>query len=522
MHHHDAARVGQVTKLIPLMAAVLLLTAGCGTRVSRSDGIAASASVGTPVAAEAQVRGAGTATGEGGPSDSATAAQAATGRPSAAQGDGAAGTPSVSADKASPVGAAKPGSSVTSGANRTGPPAAGQSGTDPSGVGTPAPPGAPTKPVAPDAGGAKSLVKIGSVGTHSGPVGGVLRGTLEALQVWQRHVNDRGGLNGHPVRIILVDDGGDSARHLAAMKDLVERHKVIAFVQENAPIGNGRSSISYIESKRVPVIGSETGSQWFYESPMYFPQAPSGLLAFYAGVVSHGRAVTLGKKKLATIACAEVNACQDADNIYAKYAPAQGFNHVYRARASVTQPDFTAECLAARNAGADFLVFAADTASIGRATGSCARQGYRPTVGLLMSMITDGQKDDPNLVGALGTSNVFPWFQNNTPATAEFQAAMRKYLPSAQLGIAHATAWTSAKLLEKATSALSDSPTPDEILRVLWSMKDESLGGITKVSFSEGKPAAKIVCWYDIAIKDKRWVSVDEFALHCVDPPAGL
>ena len=512
------------TGAFALACGLSLLGAGCGTRVSQREGAATAAQ---PASTDANATsGAEAGRGGVGGTDVATASpvdqSSATNElvPSAANeatGRGSSkptGAPAASRD----IGDGDPTAtrSTPAGAPNSGGPASAVS----PGAGKAA--ATPANPTTPAPSPAKSVIKIGSVGTHSGPVGGVLRGAIEALQVWQRFVNDRGGLDGHPVRILFVDDGGESARHLAAMRDLVERDKVIAFVQDSAPIGNGRSSIPYIESKRVPVIGSETGSPWFYDSPMYFPQAPSGYLAFYAGVASHARAVALGKKKLATIACAEVNACQDADSIYAKYAPAQGFSHVYRARASVTQPDFTAECLAARNAGADFLVFAADTASIGRATTSCSRQGYRPTVGLLMSMITDAQKKDPNLVGALGTSNIFPWFQDDTPATAEFHAAMAKYLPNGVLGIAHATAWTSAKLLEKAAVALPDPPSSEGILRNLWAMKNETLGGLTRVSFSEGRTAAKIVCWWDIQIQDSNWASADRFTQRCTEPPLGL
>ena len=48
---------------------------------------------------------------------------------------------------------------------------------------------------------------------------------------------------------------------------------------------------------------------------------------------------------------------------------------------------------------------------------------------------------------------------------------------------------TSAKLLEKAASSLPEPPTSDGILRNLWAMKDETLGGLIRVPFLEGKPA---------------------------------
>ena len=73
----------------------------------------------------------------------------------------------------------------------------------------------------------------------------------QGLQIWQRFVNARGGINGHSVRIAFVDDGADPARHRAAVQEQVEKEKVIAFIQ-NFEALTGQGSVAYITSKRVP------------------------------------------------------------------------------------------------------------------------------------------------------------------------------------------------------------------------------------------------------------------------------
>ena len=87
-------------------------------------------------------------------------------------------------------------------------------------------------------------------------------------RVHQQH----GGLNGHPVRLIVYDDGADPARSRAQVQEAVERQRVVAFLQMSQPL-SGESNVDYITAKRIPVIGTETGSPWVYDrSPMYFPQ----------------------------------------------------------------------------------------------------------------------------------------------------------------------------------------------------------------------------------------------------------
>src|SRR5207253_1979065 len=79
------------------------------------------------------------------------------------------------------------------------------------------------------------------------------------------------------------------------------------------------------------------------------------------------------KHKLATVTCAEASACHDADKLFANGAAKYGYQIVYRAQASIAQPDYTAECLAARNSGAEIAMVVLDGNSVSRFAASCAR-----------------------------------------------------------------------------------------------------------------------------------------------------
>ena len=231
---------------------------------------------------------------------------------------------------------------------------------------TPAgPPGASTT---------KSPIVLASVGTHSGPVGQTLFPVTQGAQMWVRWINDRGGLNGHPVRLLLFDDGNDSARHRAQVQEAVERHRAIAMLA-NAEGLTGRGSIEYLTSKRIPVIGSEMGSAWFYESPMYFPQGSTDAPLWY-GVLGVAAETLLpqGKRQLAVLTCVEAARCRTIKEVVNRYASEAGFEIRYQAEISIAQPDFTAECLSAARSGADALILGSDTnlfpASRVRAPGS--------------------------------------------------------------------------------------------------------------------------------------------------------
>lgn len=385
---------------------------------------------------------------------------------------------------------------------------------------------APGSPGSPGSGGAAvtvpggpskgSPVVVGSVGTYSGPGGTVLFPTVQGAQVWIRDINQKGGLNGHQVQMIVYDDGADPARHRAQLQKAVEQDHVIAFLQQSAPLA-GQGSEDYITEKRIPIIGTEGGSVWLFSSPMFFPQMSSGEAFYYSWIAGTAQQVLPASKRLGMVYCAEAQGCADGGRVFKEAAPSLGFELVYQAKASLAQPDFTAECLAARNARTEVLFITLDTNSIRRVAAACLRQGFHPRFASGSSVIAESLKDDPALDGLVGSSVVLPWFQSGTPAADEYQRAMRTYGGgSISPGVGTATGWVSGKLLEKAGAHLAEPPTSEGLLKGLWSIKNDDLGGITSpLTFVENQLPQSMACWFDIAIKSRSWVSPSGFTRQC-------
>ena len=503
------------------VAAVLLAgvsLAGCGTRVKTDP--ATSVAGGTPAATS----GVGEA-----PASSALGApetEALSGRPPAvpAATTEATGTHRSAAPAASSRAAVSgAGATPRSESTRSGPaPTEAGGGADaparPDGTGaTPTPGLGPTPPSG--SGGELTPVIVASIGTISGPAGSTFLGYVQGVQVWTKFINGRGGLNGHPVRLITYDDGGDPARHRAQVQEAVERQKVIAFVANTEAL-TGQSSIEYITKNRIPVIGGDTGTPHFYNtSPMYFPQASNAdanWLALLSGMAA--QTVPKGMTKLGLLYCVEADGCASADRIVGQRAGSVGFERVWRNRSSIAQPDYTAECLSARNAGVQVLMVIMDTNSVSRVASACARQGFHPAIAPPANVVLDRYKSDPNLNGLVTGANVFPYFQTGTLATDEYQRAMQVNGAGVAPSMGPATGWVAAKLLERAAQALPQPPTSEAILRGLWSLRGDDLGGLTQpLTFRENQPATALACWWQMAIQDGKWVSPDGFRRQCRD-----
>lgn len=375
---------------------------------------------------------------------------------------------------------------------------------------------APAAPSVNPGGGCGSNCKpivIGSVGTYSGIVGAGLIGGLKALQSWRETVNAAGGLSGRKVELISADDGGDPARHRALVQELVEQRGVIAFVYQAAPL-SGQADIDYVTKKRIPVIGSEVAGEWFYSSPMFFPQATSGK-RMLASIVAAAAPIALpeGRKKLGLITCSDgIQICEEAKKTIPDYVPKTGFELVWQGSGSLAQPDFTAECLNARNAGAEYIVTIVDANTVRRLGRSCASVGYKPRYIIGPPILWDYFADDPIFEGSIGTQVVATWVNTKNPGVAEYRAAMQRFAPDANVSAAAPLAWVSAKLFERAARNLPAQATPEAVLEGLWSIKGDTLGGLTfPLTFERDQVAAAPICAEAIQVRGGQWQVAGDF-----------
>ena len=129
--------------------------------------------------------------------------------------------------------------------------------------------------------------------------------------------------------------------------------------------------------------------------------------------------------------------------------------------------------------------------------------------------MADRHRDDPNLAGLVAGTNVFPSFQQGTPATDEYQAAWRAS-GQGPIGEGPPLGWVAGKLLERSVEGLTGPLTSEAVLRGMASVADDTLGGLTApLTFGPGHPAPP-PCWFTIVVRDGAWVSPDAFRRECL------
>ena len=479
----------------PVMAVLgLLAVSACGTRQS-DQAIKDAAGGSTQLASVEQSQG-GTA---GGGTTGSTGTTGATGSTSSS------GTTGTTGPAAGTTGASTSGSTGAKGTGgATG--SSGASGTTGSADG-------------PATG---SPVTVAIVGTFSGPVGALVKDTTTGARIWAAYANAHGGVNGHKVNLVIGDDGGDPARYNSLVQQFVEQDHAIAFIYTTlgfAPNGNNR----YLDSKKIFTFGTEGGLDNAYNDPYELTAVPSGHTYADAMIYAFSKiAKSKGTMKLAEYACSDFSLCDNFDAEWSnpKALKATGFTLVDRGRPSLTQPDFTTQCINAKNAGATAIIAALDTASLRRFAGDCARQNYRPLMGSADVVVTPSIADDKNMEGFVVGSKLASFKASAVPGIKKLEQALAQYAPGQKNSGGIAYGWLLGTFFQHAGKSLPANPTAADVGNGVYALKGDDLEGMTyPLSFTRGQPSPNKLCFGVTVVHSSAFQQGPGSALQCSPRP---
>ncbi len=119
-------------------------------------------------------------------------------------------------------------------------------------------------------------ILIGQSVPLSGPAAPSFAVLLEGQDLALKELNERGGINGRPVKLIKLDDGYDTKKCTENVARLIDEHKVVALTGLGSTAGVG-ASLPILLEKKVPLIGVYTGSPSLRtkQHPYFFTLAAS-------------------------------------------------------------------------------------------------------------------------------------------------------------------------------------------------------------------------------------------------------
>jgi len=350
-------------------------------------------------------------------------------------------------------------------------------------------------------------IKVGTIQTVTGPTGSKLSQTLAG--VWQKWVNTHGGINGHPVQLIVLDDAGNPSQALSVTRKLVTQDHVVAIIGTSTYAGPPVLKVA--SAAHVPLIGGITASEPGVSGP-YAYQAQVGLITLNRAAFEIAK--SLGVKKWGDFYCSP--GCQNVPAMDAQSAKATGLTDAYEGAVSFTAPDYTGPCLKMVGSGADAATVAGTAVMTKQIVKACQQSGFKGDWMLNAGVASPFWDKDPSFATTKIhlISDVWPWFDTSTPARQEFQDAMAKYAPGMTTDPSYnafiADEWVGFQMFKKAAENVKLGPNSSsaDVIKGLATIKNETLGGLTgPVTYDTSASSHPDNCYYQSELKNGKWVS---------------
>ncbi|MGO8862234.1 MAG: ABC transporter substrate-binding protein [Acidimicrobiales bacterium] len=356
----------------------------------------------------------------------------------------------------------------------------------------------------------KAPITIGIICACSGYLGSDSPDIPPTAKAWVDSVNAAGGINGHKVVVLVKDDAGNPATSTAIAQTFIKTDHVVAIIDATAL---DQAWASYVQSQGVPVIGAVTSSEPFYLNSDFYPESQTED-ALFDGITAAVHQA--GGTKFALFYCAEAVQCQEGIAPLEAGAKSVGEDVVAALEVAATAPNYTAQCIAAKNAGATVIFLASSQQVDTKVIQDCYAQGYKPKVVidgeiLLPSMTSTA---DLNQATYFTVPNV-PYFSSSVSAVKAMDTAIKKYAPgtlnNATWGEYPMFIWISGELFQAAAVAdhagENGAVTSAEIVKGLDSLHGATLDGLAPpLTYKAGQPNP-VHCWYYAELKDGKFTT---------------
>jgi branched-chain amino acid transport system substrate-binding protein len=239
--------------------------------------------------------------------------------------------------------------------------------------------------LASDAGAQGKPIKIGIPQAMTGAVGWAGVTSTRAAQIAADEINAKGGINGRKLELVPRDDEHNPTKHVAAVRELVEKEGVSVLFGPTASTAGLAVAPILNDELHVPMILPFSAATEIVWNKAWQEKKPNYLYRY--GMFDSGQAKALvefatkklKKTKFATVV--ENSGWGEGGRVeMAKTLKEANLTPVAEEKFNFKDTDLTAQLGRAQRAGADTVLFYGQVAEATAMLRSMAKMGYRPTV----------------------------------------------------------------------------------------------------------------------------------------------
>ncbi len=347
-----------------------------------------------------------------------------------------------------------------------------------------------------------SEIKIGILGSLTGPAAIFGTGNLAGATIAFEEVNAAGGINGRKLESIPLDDESSPPKAIAAYKRLADQEKVFAIFGPAAS-AVGQALVPTLKGSTTPTFASIFSTPAVTEPPIP--------MFFRSGVMNdrqQGSAIadyvvdSLGAKKIALVSQSDEYGKRGGEAVVARLAERK-IDLVSNEFFNISDTDFTAQISRAIATTPDVLIVYGYPNPSAIITRQAKQLGLKAKI---MGANSAGSRKYPEIVGeaAAGTQNVLALKvlpEGDDPAAVKFRISFEKRFPDlARQGrpdIGDVLGYGGALVFIEGLKRAGPQLTQAGLVKALESLKGFDTGLILPTTFSptvrEGNQSAKIV-----------------------------
>ena len=345
-------------------------------------------------------------------------------------------------------------------------------------------------------------IKIGILGSLTGPAAIFGTGNLAGATIAFEEINTAGGVNGRKLDWISLDDESSPPKAIAAYKRLVDQEKVFA-VFGPAASAVGQALVPTLNASTTPTFVSIFSTPAVTEPPIP--------MLFRAGVMNdrqQGSAIadyvvdSLGAKKIALVSQSDEYGKRGGEAVVARLAERK-MSLVSNEVFNISDTDFTAQISRTLQTDPDVLIVYGYPNPSAIITRQAKQLGLKAKI---MGANSAGSRKYPEIVGAAaaGTQNVLALKvlpEGDDPAAVKFRATFEKRFPDlARQGrpdMGDVLGYGGALVFLEGLKRAGPELTQSGFVKALETLKGFETGLTLPTTFSaterEGNQSAKIV-----------------------------
>jgi branched-chain amino acid transport system substrate-binding protein len=342
--------------------------------------------------------------------------------------------------------------------------------------------------------------------------------TIPVFQAWVKWINANGGINGHPVQVLVKREPNNPGVAQTDVQDLVNQG-IVTLIEDD--VSDTAGWLPIVDKAGIPILSGADPSLQTQGDSLNFSILPALVYTPEAVVES---ALQAGSHTVAAFYCAEIAACAQAVPALSAVGKKIGVSVAFGTSILGSSPGYTAQCLAAKEHHATSVWVADASQIILRVAASCAQQGYTPPELTSTSNIQQNMAGAPGMEGMVGFDGVAPFFDTSVPGVQTMRAALQQYDPSLindpQWGDLSTVNWVDGLLISaaaKAGNVGTTSPlTAAAMLNGIYTLHTTDLGGMTPtLTFVPGGSHLQ-KCWFWIGIQNGKFTLPNGLTPKCI------